>query len=76
MTYCIYKHTSPSGKAYLGQTKDYAKRINKHLTTVGCRAFASAILKYGWDNFNHEILIKNLTREIMSLSAKSRNKKR
>lgn len=63
MNYCIYKHTSPSGKSYIGQTKDYTKRVNKHLTTTGCRAFASAILKYGWDNFTHEILIKNITKE-------------
>lgn len=28
-TYVIYKHTSPSGKSYIGQTKDLTSR-NQH----------------------------------------------
>jgi group I intron endonuclease len=59
--YLIYKHTSPSGKAYIGQTKNYAKRCSAHKNNSNCTAFAAAINKYGWDNFIHEILHKNLS---------------
>jgi len=63
-TFCVYKHTSPNGKAYIGQTKNYNNRSIKHKNpNSGCRAFASAIKKYGWDNFLHEILEDNLTLE-------------
>lgn len=62
----VYKHTSPNGKAYIGITskKDLVRRTgcdgqgyknNKHLW--------SAIKKYGWDNFEHEVLFEGLTKE-------------
>lgn len=60
--YLIYKHTSPSGKIYIGQTSNYEKRCSEHRTpTNKCLAFSKAIKKYGWDNFSHEILKENLT---------------
>ena len=63
-TYCIYKHTSPSGKAYIGQTKNYKTRTSKHKNCKsGSIAFANAIKKYTWDAFSHEILHDNLTIE-------------
>ena len=61
--YLIYKHTSPSGKAYIGQTKNYGKRCSAHKNNSNCTAFAAAINNYGWDNFTHEILRNNLTLE-------------
>lgn len=62
--YCVYKHTSPSGKVYIGMTgqkpekrwrngKGY--RYNPH--------FWRAIQKYGWDKFEHEIVFNNLTKK-------------
>lgn len=62
--FLLYKHTSPTGKVYIGITgqrpetrwrggKGYA--TNPH--------FYNAILKYGWDNFTHEILAAGLTRD-------------
>ena len=58
----VYKHTSPSGKCYIGitcQEPEYRWGNN------GCKyterksdgqlkhpKFANAILKYGWDNFS------------------------
>ena len=61
--YLIYKHTSPSGKSYIGQTNNYDRRCSEHQTRTACRAFHSAIKLYGWDNFSHEILHENLTIE-------------
>lgn len=61
--FVIYKHTSPSGKAYIGQTNDYKARSRSHKSTQYCKAFSNAIKKYGWDNFKHEILIDGLSKE-------------
>lgn len=71
--YCVYVHTSPSGKMYVGQTglkpeyrwgsdgKRYleVKKNGDYLQP----AFARAILKYGWDSFEHQIIASNLTKE-------------
>lgn len=62
-TYLIYKHTSPSGKSYIGQTNNIARRNNSHQSSPHCTAFSLAIKKYGWNSFNHEILIDNLSGE-------------
>jgi group I intron endonuclease len=62
--YCIYKHTTPSGKAYIGLTKNFKERCYQHKHKRGynaCPALSAAIDKYGWDNIKHEILISNLT---------------
>jgi len=63
--YLIYKHTSPSGKSYIGQTSTIrlTKRIWEHQNSDGCRAFSNAIQKYGFENFCTTILIENLTLE-------------
>jgi group I intron endonuclease len=62
--YLIYKHTSPSGKSYIGQTNNYDRRCYQHKNkSSGCLAFAKAIKKYTWDAFSHEILHDNLTIE-------------
>ncbi|MGZ8220740.1 MAG: NUMOD3 domain-containing DNA-binding protein, partial [Methylobacter sp.] len=66
--YLIYKHTSPSGKSYIGQTRNYTMRSVGHRRRAGeggdgCRAFSAAIRKYGWGNFAHEILREGLTLE-------------
>lgn len=55
--YCVYKHTAPNGKVYIGITKQSPQRrwgngkgykANQH--------FYSAIQKYGWGNIDHEII--------------------
>lgn len=62
MGYTVYKHTSPSGKVYIGITK--LKPEYRWNNGKGYREdqilFYRAIKKYGWDNFTHEILYKNL----------------
>jgi group I intron endonuclease len=64
MNYLIYKYTGPSGKSYIGQTKNHIRRISEHTSKRNrCRVFHAAIKKYGWDNFTCEILAENLTLE-------------
>ena len=62
--YSIYKHTSPSGKSYIGITKQGKKRFGKDGNGYKKqRKFYNAIQKYGWDNFKHEIIEDNLSFE-------------
>lgn len=61
--YCVYKHTSPSGKVYIGQTS--INPLDRWQNGKGYKkqAFYNAIKKYGWENIKHEILYDNLTKE-------------
>lgn len=69
----MYIHTSPSGKRYVGQTKTSLshrwRNGNGYLYKYKNKneykqpAFARAILKYGFDNFEHEVVASNLTKE-------------
>lgn len=71
--YCVYVHISPSGKKYVGQTRTKPERRwgkngsyylhKKKNGEYAQPAFANAILKYGWENFDHEIIASNLTKE-------------
>ena len=61
-TYCVYKHTSPSGKVYIGITKK--KPSYRWVNGLGYKSsphFWSAIQKYGWENFKHEVLFTGLS---------------
>lgn len=70
----MYKHTSPSGKCYIGITsaKNPTLRwgvggrryLYKHESRGEHVKFVNAIKKYGWDNFLHEILEENLTHKV------------
>ena len=58
----VYKHTSPSGKVYIGITSNSPeKRWNHGRNYSGNQYFTNAILKYGWNNFKHEIVASNLS---------------
>lgn len=56
----IYLHRNKiNGKCYVGQTcQSPHKRWNYGYGYVQCSKFYNAILKYGWDNFEHKILAK------------------
>lgn len=60
----VYKHTSPSGKVYIGITsrkpeERWANGRGYHHN----KYFQNAINKYGWNNIKHEILYTELTKE-------------
>lgn len=62
--YCVYKHVSPNGKVYVGIT---SQSVNRRWRNNGAgylqdtqKKFKNAIQKYGWDNFEHEIIEDNL----------------
>lgn len=63
--YCVYKHTSPSGKVYIGITGCDPKNRWKAngLGYKGQTVFWRAIEKYGWSNFKHEIIESELSLE-------------
>jgi group I intron endonuclease len=64
MSYCVYKHTSPSGKVYIGITcKKPEYRWNHGRGYWQNPHFTNAIEKYGWENFSHEILFSGLSKE-------------
>ena len=64
--WCIYKHTNKiNGKVYIGQTcqgtdgrwrngKGYQSKSNNSI-------FWNAIKKYGWNNFDHQIIENNIS---------------
>ena len=64
--YTVYKHTNKSnGKVYIGITSQKPEQRwgNNGINYKTSPHFYSAILKYGWDNFEHEILFTELTKE-------------
>ena len=62
--YVVYKHTSPSGKCYIGITGQKAEvRWQNGNGYRNNEYFSKAIRKYGWKNIKHEILYSNLTKE-------------
>lgn len=62
--YTVYRHISPSGKMYVGITSmNPSKRWGCGNGYKNNDYFYRAIKKYGWDNFKHEILLSNLSKE-------------
>ena len=60
--YIVYKHTTPSGKVYIGITRQTAdKRWKNGKGYKGCTAFYRAVQKYGWASIQHEIVYSNLS---------------
>lgn len=63
--YCVYRHTNIiNGKQYIGITmQDPESRwgING-INYKSSPHFWNAITKYGWENFNHEVLYRHLSK--------------
>lgn len=66
-TWCVYKHTNKiNGKIYIGITIYGENPNTRWANGLGYRNnkyFINAIEKYNWDNFTHEILFNNLTKD-------------
>lgn len=60
--YCVYKHTVPNGKVYIGITSvnPLQRWCNGHGYKDN-KAFWKDIVLYGWLNIKHEILYSELT---------------
>lgn len=59
----VYIHTSPNNKYYVGITSQTTNR-RWGINGIGYKShvkFYNAIKKYGWDNFEHEVVASNLT---------------
>ena len=63
--WCVYRHTSPSGKVYIGITsREPAKRWGHGANYKRQnKYFWNAIQKYGWENIEHEVLFDGLSKE-------------
>lgn len=62
----IYKYTNKvNGKIYIGQTRNSLSQRAKSNgeNYYGCRYFYNAIKKYGWENFEPEIIVDGLSQE-------------
>ena len=60
----VYKHTSPVGKVYIGITmQNPSRRWREGWGYRHQKHFYSAIIHYGWENFQHEILFSGLSFE-------------
>ena len=67
MKYIIYKITSPIGKIYIGQTKNYKKRMYDHChgrKNKRNSIIHNAIKEYGKDNMVFEKIVRCETRDI------------
>lgn len=62
--YICYMHISPSNKKYIGITSITAnQRWRKGKGYKNNQYFTRAIKKYGWDNFQHIIVARDLTED-------------
>lgn len=62
--YTVYKHTFPNGKCYIGITMQTPER--RFMNGKGykdCPKMNAAILKYGWNNVEHELLFDGLSKQ-------------
>ena len=63
--YCVYKHTAPNGKVYIGITRrnPYVRWGQNGIRYKNNNHFYNAIQKYGWDKIKHEILYDGLDQD-------------
>ena len=67
-TFAVYCHYFPNGKVYVGLTSHCDDVEEKRFGHNGSKykkqaLMYRAILKYGWDNIDHEIIAKYISRE-------------
>lgn len=70
-TYLVYKATNKiNGKAYIGYTSNLRRRKNDHKHSAAINKypnvlFHKAIRKYGWDQFDWEILFESSDKSLV-----------
>lgn len=63
MDYCVYVHTFPNGKRYVGITSQLPERRWKNGHAYHGQSYVwNAISKYGWHNIRHDVLYTGLTK--------------
>lgn len=68
-SWCVYRHTFPNGKVYIGITSvDPAERWKNGKGYSKNTYVRAAIEKYGWENVKHEILFTDLPEEEAKLT--------
>lgn len=69
--YRVYVHVNKiNGKIYIGQTCNSLYVRSGHGSGIGykhCAHFYNAIKKYGWDNFEHIILVDNISLDMANI---------
>ena len=63
ITYCVYKHTFPNNKIYIGISQHPVSRWRNGYGYRKQPCMFNAIIKYGWNNIKHEILYTDLSKE-------------
>lgn len=61
--YTVYMHISPSGRRYIGITRQEPEKRWLNGKGYQNQIFGRAVKKYGWNNIKHEILFRGLTKE-------------
>ena len=62
--FCVYKHISPEGKIYIGISSQKKPEYRWGKDGKGYeknKSLYEDIQKFGWDNFNHEVIAQNLS---------------
>lgn len=68
MKYYVYIHISPNGKRYVGlTTQRLSRRWRNGLGYPDNKHFTRAIVKYGWDNFQHIVYQVDTKQEMFYL---------
>lgn len=70
-TWCVYRHTTPEGKVYIGCTGVLPRQRWNYGYGYIKSLFYTAVQEFGWKNIRHEIVAEGLSRdEAMALEAR------
>ena len=74
--YCVYVHTFPNDKVYVGITCQKTKeRWGYNGSGYKCQPVYKAIKQYVWDNIEHDVICENVSRETAQKKEKELIKK-
>lgn len=69
LNYCVYAHINKqNGKVYVGITNNPSNRWRRQgMAYDDCTKFFEAIQTFGWDGFDHLIIIDNISKKMASI---------